>query len=112
MLKNKTTGKNIVKEVIIYRSVWLKAKGLMFTKKIKDKCLIFDFYKPRKVGLHMLFVFYTIDVLYLNNKKEVIEIKRDFRPFTAYTPKNDASFVIELPEGKANGIKIKDVMSW
>lgn len=112
MLKNKTKGNNIVNEVVIYQSIWLKAKGLMFTRKIKDKCLIFEFDHDRKVGLHMLFVFYPIDVLFLDKDRRVVEMKRNFRPFTAYDPKNEARYVIELPEGKAESIRTGNIISW
>ncbi len=35
------------------------------------------------------------------------------KPFALnYTPKKAAKFVIELPAGKASGIKIDDVLEW
>ena len=45
----------------------------------------------------MLFVFCPIDVLFLDKNKKVVEIKENFMPFTFYTPKNKAKYVIELP---------------
>lgn len=55
--------------------------------------------EEKKLPLHMLFVFYPIDVLYLNKKKEVVELKENFRPFTFYFPKKKAQFVLELKAG-------------
>jgi uncharacterized membrane protein (UPF0127 family) len=47
----------------------------------------------------MWFVFQSIDILFLNNKHEVVEIKEGLRPFTFYLPKKRSSSVIELPSG-------------
>jgi len=70
----------------------------MFSKK-PDKALIFDFKKEKIISLHMLFVFYPIDVIFLNKDKKVVEIKGNFRPFRFYIPKKRAMYVIEVPEG-------------
>ena len=58
----------------------------------------------------MFFVFYPIDVLFLNKNKIVVEMKENFKPFTFYTPKNKALYIIELPRGsiKNSKTKIKD----
>lgn len=66
---------------------------------IKPKPLIFIFKKEKIIPLHMLFVFYPIDILFLNKNKIVAEIKENFKPFSFYTPKNKAQYVIELPQG-------------
>ena len=46
----------------------------------------------------MFFVFYPIDVLFLDKYKKVVEVKENFRPFEFYTPKNKALYTIELPQ--------------
>ena len=66
----------------ICKSIWSKALGLMFSKK---KNLVFVFDKEKRIGLHMMFVFFPIDVLFLDENKRIIEVKKDFRPFRAYT---------------------------
>ena len=50
----------------------------------------------------MLFVFYPIDVIFLDEQKKVVEIKENFRPFRFYTPKKKARYVLELPKGSVN----------
>ena len=47
----------------------------------------------------MLFVFYPIDVLFLNDKKYVVGMKKNFAPFTFYKSKKKAMYAIELPSG-------------
>ncbi len=56
--------------------------------------MIFD--KEKKVSLHMFFVFYPIDVLILNEKKEIVEIKRNFKPFTFWNSQEKGKYAVEL----------------
>ena len=79
-------------------SVWSKIKGLMFSK---PKVLIFHFAKPTRVSLHMWFVFFPIDLIFLDSKQRVIEIKKNFKPWRFYSSKQEAFFVIEVPTGYA-----------
>jgi len=44
----------------------------------------------------MCFVFYPIDVLILNEKKEVVEIKQKLKPFTFWNSKEKGKYVVEL----------------
>ncbi len=90
-------------------SFFSKFKGLMFSK---PKILAFRFSKEQRHLLHMFFVFFPIDVLFLDKNKTVIEIKKNFRPFTVYNSKEKAMYVIEIPaeriEGKVNlGDKVR-----
>jgi len=64
----------------------------------KPRSLIFIFKKEKIIPLHMFFVFYPIDVLFLDQKRVVIEIKENFTPFSFYTPKNKSKYIIELPK--------------
>jgi len=69
-------------------------RGLMFSKR---KTLFFVFDKEQVVPLHMWFVFYRIDVIYLNEDAVVVEIKQDLKPFTFYTSKYKCKYIIETP---------------
>ena len=108
-MRIKNTTKNILlaRNAKVCKNIFSKSIGLMFSK---PKSLIFIFKKEKIIPLHMFFVFYTIDVLFLNKNKIVIEIKENFMPFTFYIPKNKAKYVIEIPKGtiKKSNTKIKD----
>ena len=113
MLKSgKTT---IMKKVKHANTSWQRTKGLMFEDiKQFDYALVFDFPKESKIGasLHMVFVFFPIDVLFLDKEKNVVD-KVTLLPFTPnYTPKKAAKYVIEMPEDKAKKVKIGSVLSW
>lgn len=103
-------GKKIImKNVKFAQNSWERTKGLMFEEKKKfNYALIFTFPVESRIGcsLHMLFVFFPIDVLFLNKDKVIVD-KVTLDPFIPnYTPKSAAKYVIEMPKGKAKGTKI------
>ena len=82
-----------------------RAIGLMFAP--KPKPLLFIFSKEGIYKLHMWFVFFPIDVVFMDKGKKVIEIKENFKPFTFYNPKRKAKYILELPKGGIKIYKIK-----
>lgn len=114
MIKNKSKNSRLAKNKRILTTIFAKAKGLMFSRKINDTGYIFVFSKPRKIDLHMFFVFFPIDVLFLDENKKVIEIKEHFKPFTFYISKNKAKYIIELPHKaiKNSKTKLKDFIEF
>lgn len=113
--QNKTNShKIIVSRITLLKSALSKAKGLMFSKKISDIGYVFVFDDEKIVSLHMLFVFFPIDVLFLDKNKKIVEIKESFRPFTFYTPQSKAKYVVELPCGivKEKEIKVGEGLSF
>ena len=70
------------------------------------KILIFHLQKPMHVSLHMFFVFFSIDVIFLDVTKKVVEVKENFRPWNFYRSTQKAVFVIEAPQGFVNQKKI------
>jgi uncharacterized membrane protein (UPF0127 family) len=110
MIRNKTRKTVICRKKEIFSSILAKAKGLMFSAQIKDTGYIFPFSTPRRIDLHMFFVFFPIDLLFLDEHKKVIEIKEGFMPFTLYCSKKKANYLIELPAGiiKESATRIGD----
>ena len=79
-------------------SAFSKSVGLMLSKE-QDIALIFKFHKEKVISLHMLFVFYPIDVLFLNKNKIVVDKKENFKPFTFYKSRKKSMYAIEMPGG-------------
>jgi len=98
MVRNLTKKRIIIKKSALIGDAFSKFIGLMFSKR-QDKALIFKFNEEKRISLHMFFVFYPIDVLFLDKNKIVVDKKERFTPFTFYTSKKKAMFAIELPEG-------------
>ena len=55
----------------------------------------------------MFFVFYPIDVIFLDKDKKIIEIKQKFLPFSFYNSKKEASCIIELQNGSVDKFRLK-----
>jgi len=103
MITNKTKKTLIAERHYNFKSLVSKAIGLMFS--MNPKNLIFIFKKEKIVPLHMFFVIFPIDVLFLDKNKTVVEVKENLRPFGFYRPKNKSKFIIELPKGKIKATK-------
>ncbi len=100
---------NLAQSVKHRKNPFSKAKGLMFTK-YKDRADIFHFEEEKIEVLHMLFVFRPIDVLFLNKKKEIVEIKEFLGPFKFYKPEKKAKYIVELPSGRIKEKKLRQGM--
>ena len=94
MIINKTQHKTISKKEIVCKSFLSQARGLMF--RLQRKNLVMIFPEERRISLHNFFVFYPIDVIVLDSAQRVVEIKRNFRPFTFWRTNNKGRFLIEL----------------
>lgn len=91
---------------IFCESIFSKMRGQMFRSYAKN--MVFVFEKEQKVPLHMMFVFFSIDVLFLDSSCRVVELIEGLKPFRFYSPKNKAKYVVEVPSGviNSNGIKV------
>lgn len=116
MLFNKTRKKQIIEKVLFASTHWAKLKGLMFESKERfDYALVFLLPKESvmQATIHMVFVFFPIDVVYLDRNKKVVDIMKNLQPFTpSYAPKKPSKFFIELPVGKSRGIDLGDELDW
>ena len=78
-------------------TLWSQARGLMFSK---PKTLLFCFKTQRRVLIHNWFVFFPIDLIFLDQNKRIVETKRELSPFSWYKSRELASFLIEKPSIK------------
>ena len=97
-IKNITKNKKLIGNAELCDDILSKFVGLMLSKN-KYRCLIFKFNGEKIISLHMFFVFYTIDVLFLNKNKIVVDKKENFKSFTFYKSRKKAMYAVELPSG-------------
>jgi hypothetical protein len=97
MIYNKTKKTIISEKETICGSFLSKSIGLMFY--FRPKTLFFAFRREQRLGLHMMFVFFPIDVVFLDSMFRAVELKEGFLPFTLYNSKQKARYAIELPSG-------------
>ncbi len=116
LLVDQSTGKTVIDRVKTAEGLWAQFQGLMFERPSRfDYALVFPLPFESRVGasVHMLFVFFPLDLVFLDKGRRVIDKKEDFRPFSLnYTPKKPAAYFIELPAGRGKDIRIGDELSW
>lgn len=95
----KYDGLVIAKNIEYARTTYRKIKGLMFRKNISpDYSMIFILEKPSKVNIHMFFVFFPIDVIFLDEKKKIRSYSR-LKPWVGYKTMEDIKYIIEMKAG-------------
>ncbi|MDZ5811173.1 DUF192 domain-containing protein [Halorubrum sp. AD140] len=93
-------------DVDVARSTLEQGRGLMFRRSVPDGyALVFPFDETDTQWLHMLFVPFAIDALWLVDG-EVTERKR-LAPFVGLG-RAEADTVVELPAGAADGVAVGD----
>jgi len=94
-------GKVIASKIVSCENILQKGTGLMFRSKgsVENTAWLFRFKRPRRIGVTMIFVFFPIDIVFLDSKNRVVELKENLKPFQNYTSKAKICSFIELKEG-------------
>ena len=96
----------LASDVEVADSVFSQMRGLMFRRSIPDDYgLLFRFDTAESRSLHMLFVPFAIDALWLVDN-EVVAKKR-LRPWLGLG-RAAADTLVELPAGAADGVAVGD----
>ncbi|WP_336337057.1 DUF192 domain-containing protein [Haloarcula brevis] len=95
-------------EVAYAESPLEQSRGLMFRSSIPDDyALVFPFDRPSRQFIHMLFVRFPLDVLWLvDDEVQAVETLRPWRS-VGYAK---ADTVVELPGGAAAGVSEGDTV--
>ena len=104
----KYNGIGIAKTIEFAKTKLRQAAGLMFRKEIPSGfSMIFVMDKPSDVSVHMLFMRFPIDVIFLDGEKKVRGFFR-LNPWTGYKAMKDIRYVIEMKAGtiERHGISI------
>jgi uncharacterized membrane protein (UPF0127 family) len=103
----KPNGELIASDVEFAEGIISQSKGLMFRKSIAERyALIFILPSPISVSVHMLFVFFPIDVLFLDAEKKILAATR-LKPWVGLTrsPKK-TKYIIEMQAGSIERHKL------
>jgi len=106
---NKTSGALISENADIGKTFFKRLLGLMFSKP-RDLIFISPKENIKASSIHMCFMKFPIDVIWLSSDMEVIDINRGIRPFSLlkpntwkiYKPKKPAKYIIELGVGNSD----------
>lgn len=110
----KHNGVTIASQIDIARSIFSKLAGLMFRKNIsQDYAMIFLFKKPAIVGVHMMFMRFPIDVIFLDQDKKIIGIST-LKPWWTHKQMKKVMYLIEMKQGAAEkyGLKTGDILDF
>lgn len=76
---------------------WQQLRGMMFRKEVVP--LVFRFSKEQTVNLHSHFCPDAMDLLFLDETWEVVEMHSEWQPKSTYKSRAPAMFLLELPAG-------------
>ena len=98
----------------LFDNFLFKCKGLMFSKPLKKGQALILASKDEGIletTIHMFFVFFSIDIIWLNKDKIVVDKKEKVKPFIPWlSPRKAAKYVLELPKNTAKHIKLGDLL--
>jgi uncharacterized membrane protein (UPF0127 family) len=95
----KYNGKEIAKNVEFAKTKLQQTSGLMFRKSIpQDYSMIFILKKPSSVNMHMLFVFFPIDVIFLDEEKKISGLA-SLAPWIGFKALKNIKYVLEMKAG-------------
>ena len=115
MTLRKADGTIIATNIELARSVLRQATGLMFRRSIpRSFAMIFDMRWEQYIGIHMMFVPFPIDLIYLDANRQIVDL-RHLRAWTGMAhPKKPARYAIEMPAGTIEqySLTVGDVLDW
>jgi len=115
MLSNPDSKETISGKVRFADTSLKRLRGLMFEQeKNFDYALVFELPSETRFGasVHMMFVFFPIDIVFLDSQKRVVD-KATLNPWEMnYIPKKAAKYFVELPKGKAKNIRLGNRLEW
>jgi uncharacterized membrane protein (UPF0127 family) len=115
MTLRKNDGTIIALNVELANTVIKQMIGLMFRRSIpQDYAMIFDMRWEQYISIHMLFVPFPIDLVYLDCSRHIVDLKHMRAWIGIAAPRRPARYAIEMPAGTAerHGLKIGDTLEW
>lgn len=107
-LVNKNNSAVIASQVELADTFWRRFRGLMLRGRFpRGKALLFRFKKPGRHSIHMFFVRFPIDLVYLDSNFRVVEARAGLKPWRLHRPKTVANYLIELPAGTIKRKRIR-----
>ncbi len=101
MIRNKTNGKILARRVHYCDSFFTRGTGLMFRshRAIDHTGWVFDMKATCHITITMFFVFFPIDIVFLDASHRITELHCNVRPFTNFSTEKPARYFIELQQG-------------
>lgn len=79
------------------KTLFEKSLGFMFSKN-NNKVLLFDMKHLVRYSITNIFVFFSLDLIFLDENNNVVDFKKQFLPFSfRYIPIKKYRYLIEIP---------------
>ena len=100
-----------LKNYKIYKNPILQFIGLRFSRKI-NKIIVFELFNESRINaiIDTFFVFYKINIVWLDKNKKVVDIRKNVKPFSFAIPKRRSKYILEFTNPV--NIKIGDVIKF
>ncbi len=107
---NKSQGNTLVAQNVVVVSGFLgRLRGLMFKKELGDgEGLLLE----RTSSIHMCFMRFPIDVIFLDKDNKVVKVVSGLNPWTLWCGAKGAAAVLELRAGAGGQVLIGDVLDF
>ena len=107
-VRNKSTEKIITLQCAVAATFLSRLQGLMFSSYQSDLLLVSPKDDIPSSSIHMFLMRFPLDVIWINSKMQVVDIKKEIPPldflkpktWKIYKPKEPAKYVLELKTGK------------
>jgi len=94
-VKKKIMEKFKIEKIEMCDTFWKRFRGLMFSRP-RNLVLVPKNETRKGAGIHMFFVFFPIDVYWLDSELNIVDKKMNVKPFTMAMPKKKAKYIVEL----------------
>lgn len=95
----KHNGKPIANKLVPASNILSQALGLMFRTSLPDDhAMLFTLRKPTTIGVHMLFMRFPIDAIFLDADKKIIGTA-SLMPWTGHKRMKGVKYLIEMNSG-------------
>lgn len=105
VLKNRTTGKIICKDLKLAKSFKDRLFGLLV--KSNPRSILFK----TRFGIHTFFLKEPVDVIVMNDNYKIVKIKQNLKPNRLFFWNPVYPFVLELPKGSIDKLSLRQTQT-
>ncbi len=100
LIVDRTSKRIVAEQVMRADNPWQQARGLMFRPPLEKKQgMLFTFPGERRIAIHMWFVGFPIDVVFLDHERRIVEQVASLQPWRYYRTRHRAQYFLEAPKG-------------
>lgn len=119
LLLKKTETDSVIKklDIEIAETEYETQTGLMYRHKMQDnQAMLFVFENEQPRSFYMKNTEFSLDIIYINNKKEIVSIQKNAKPYDEVSLPSNAPvlYVLEINGGLSDTWEIEtgDIIEW